>query len=212
MTDLLATTAFGAARYGASAEVRGRLIFFDRLWLFDNLFAAIEAVRRNAVSQVCLSGGRINRQRGFLELVVCTSHATCRRGLTTLSEPPLHILQCLSGMTATQKIFNSPAAANARGSHQFDCLLHLANANSANGVETAFSLGRVAIDTNKRTAVLRRLRAFAASGSAISKASSAQRSSGRIGSSVDLPDLERPQGAVAFSAAPCTRWACSARC
>jgi hypothetical protein len=53
-----------------TAPDRERLLFVFVFDLSDNLFTAIETVRRYSMSQVCFSGCRIYRQGRTLQLVM----------------------------------------------------------------------------------------------------------------------------------------------
>ena len=77
MTELVPTGASGEALYLCKCRALNRerllLVLFFRL--LDNLIAAIESIRCNAVSQVRFSRGRIDRQRWTGKFVMGSPHA-----------------------------------------------------------------------------------------------------------------------------------------
>src|SRR4051812_23396640 len=78
-SPLITSTATDAMR------LRAELFFgLDVGRLLDDSLAAIEAVRGNAVPQVCLPRLRVHRQRRLRQGVVRTMHAALRRRFATL--------------------------------------------------------------------------------------------------------------------------------
>jgi hypothetical protein len=66
--------------------VTNRLPFIERLLALalDDFFAAIEASRRNVVTQVRFTGSRLNSQRRGNKEIMSAMHATLGRGLFVL--------------------------------------------------------------------------------------------------------------------------------
>src|SRR5688500_15335791 len=84
LSPLITSTATDGMRYERSYSPAQQLFFgLDFGRFFDDAFAAIKTVGGDAVTQMCFTRLRINRQRGLRERVVRTMHTALRRGFAT---------------------------------------------------------------------------------------------------------------------------------